>query len=108
MLKLGLGTYLRFGIWEDGPFEIRGLRLSVHQDFCEDEKKHSIGHRREFKSDTDEAHLHSEKHISEFKITEWTYFHSQALCQVSAMAYTGIRVEEFHQSITSTETFTLA
>lgn len=37
--------------------------------------------------------FYSEQHRNEFKWTGWTYFESQALCQVSATAYTGIRVD---------------
>lgn len=33
------------------------------------------------------------------KIREWTYFQSQTLCQVSDMAYTGIRVEDQVSSV---------
>lgn len=83
-------------MWEDGPFEIRSLRLSVHQDLCEEKmKKYIISCTAgEYKNDTYKARLHSEKHTSEFKIKEWTYFESWALCQVSAMAYAGITVED--------------
>lgn len=80
---------------EDGPFEIWSLCLSVHQDLCRrDKKKYITTHSRKCKNDTYKAHLHSENTQSNLKITERTYFESQALCKVSAMAYAGISIED--------------
>lgn len=80
---------------EDGPFEIWSLCLSVHQDLCRrDKKKYITTHSRKCKNDTYKAHLHSENTQSNLKITQRTYFESQALCKVSAMAYAGIRIED--------------
>lgn len=79
---------------EDGPFEIWSLCLSVHQDLCRRDKKNITTHSRKCKNDTYKAHLHSENTQSNLKITERTYFESQALCKVSAMAYAGISIED--------------
>lgn len=80
---------------EDSPFEIWSLCLSVHQDLCRRDKKIYITtHSRKCKNDTYKAHLHSENTQSNLKITERTYFESQALCKVSAMAYAGISIED--------------